>query len=74
MNYMNGGMRVENKKYKGDPLYIEIKIYVFCASSACGVSVEHMNAKETSDKECISFPWLLSHPKDIKNTSNSTTI
>ena len=50
-NYMNGGMRVEDKKYIDWENYeftlwqTQLNFAVFCASSACGVSVEHMNAK-----------------------------
>ena len=48
---MNGGMRVEDKKYIDWENYeftlwqTQLNFAVFCASSACGVSVEHMNAK-----------------------------
>ena len=50
-NYMNGGMRVEDKKYIAWENYeftlwqTQLNFVVFCASSACGVSVEHMHAK-----------------------------
>ena len=51
-NYMNGGMRVEDKKYIDWENYeftlwqTQLNFAVFCASSACDVSVEHMNAKK----------------------------
>ena len=50
-NYMNGGMRVEDKKhidwenYEFTLWQMELNFTVFCATSACGVSVEHMHAK-----------------------------
>ena len=49
--YMNGGMSVEDKKYIDWENYeftlwqAQLNFTVFCASSACGVSVEHMHAK-----------------------------
>ena len=47
----------------------------FCCSSACGVSVEHMNAKEPKIRSIyISLSCLLSYQKNIKNTRNSTAI
>ena len=45
MNYMNGGMRVEDKIYIDWENYeftlwqMQLNFTVFCASSACGVSV-----------------------------------
>ena len=50
-DYMNGGMRVEDKKYIDWENYeftlwqTQLNFAVFCASSACGVSVKHMHAK-----------------------------
>ena len=44
-----------------------ISLYI-CASSACGVSVEHMNAKKTNGEKHISISRLLSYQKNIKNT------
>ena len=50
-NYMNGGMRVEDKKYIDWQNYeftlwqMQLNFTVFCASSACGVSVKHMHTK-----------------------------
>ena len=50
-NYMNGGMRVEDKKYIAWENYeftlwqTQLNFAVFCTSSACGVSVEHIHAK-----------------------------
>ena len=50
-NYMNGRMRVEDQKYIDWENYeftlwqTQLNFAVSCASSACGVSVEHMHAK-----------------------------
>ena len=69
---MNGGMRVEDKKhidwenYEFTLWQTQLNFAVFCASSACDVSVEHMH-----DKKHISLSCLLSYQKNIKNTSNS---
>ena len=52
MNYLLGAVRVENQKFKDWDHYkftlwqSQLNFAVFCASSACGVSVEHLNAKE----------------------------
>ena len=51
-NYPLGAVRVEDKKFKDWDNYkftlwqTQLNFAVFCASSACGVSVEHMNAKK----------------------------
>ena len=68
-NYPLGAVRVEDQRLKDWDHYkftlwqSQLNFTVFCASSACGVSVEHLNAKEY-----ISIPRLLSHQKDIENT------
>ena len=68
MSYPLGAMRVEDKRfinwdnYKFTLWQTQLNFVVFCASSACGVSVEHMNAK----KPMISCS--LSCQKNIKNT------
>ena len=85
-NYMKGVMRGEDKKYIDWENYeftlwqTQLNFAVFCASSACGVSVEHMHAKipmiriyNTNDKY-ISLSCLLSYQKNIKNTSDSTSL
>ena len=75
MNYPLGAVRVEDQRFEDWDHYkftiwqLQLNFVVFCASSACGVSVEHLNAKEH-----ISISCLLSHQKDIKDTRNSTTI
>ena len=77
-NYPLGAVRVEDLRFKDWDYYkftiwqLQLNFVVFCASSACGVSVEHLNAKEINDKEHISLSCLLSHQKDIKDTRNPT--
>ena len=50
-NYPLGAVRVEDQRfidwehYKFTLWQTQLNFAVFCASSACGVSVEHMNAK-----------------------------
>ena len=50
-NHPLGAVRVEDQKFKDWDNYkfslwqMQLNFTVFCASSACGVSVEHMNAK-----------------------------
>ena len=51
-NYPLGAMRVEDQKFKDWDHYkftiwqSQLNFLVFCASSACGISVEHLNSKE----------------------------
>ena len=51
-NYPLGAVRVEDQKFKDWDHYkftlwqSQLNFAVFCASSACGVSVEHLNTKE----------------------------
>ena len=51
-NYPLGSVRIEDRKFKDWDHYkftiwqSQLNFVVFCASSACGVSVEHLNAKE----------------------------
>ena len=51
-NYLLGTVRVEDQKFKDWDHYkftiwqSQLNFAIFCASSACGVSVEHLNAKE----------------------------
>ena len=51
-HYLLGAVRVEDQKFKDWDHYkftlwqSQLNFTVFCASSACGVSVEHLNAKE----------------------------
>ena len=51
-NYLLGAVRVEDQKFKDWDHYkftlwqLQLNFTIFCASSACGVSVEHLNARE----------------------------
>ena len=51
-NYPLGAIRVKDQKFKDWDHYkftlwqLQLNFVVFCASSACGVSVEHINTKE----------------------------
>ena len=51
-NYLLGAVRVEDQRfidwdhYKFTLWQTQLNFTFFCASSACGVSVEHMNAKK----------------------------
>ena len=61
-NYPLGGVRVENQRfidwdhYKFTLCETQLNFVVFCASSACGVSVEHLNAKKTMIRSIYRFP------------------
>ena len=54
-------MRVEDQRFKGWDHYkfslwqSQLNFAVFCASSACGVSVEHLNAKKPTIKSVYRF-------------------
>ena len=60
-NYMNRGMRADDKKYidwencEFTLWQTQLNFAVFCASSACGVSVEHMNAKKPMMRSIYRF-------------------
>ena len=60
-NYLLGAVRVEDQKfkdwdhYKFTILQLQLNFVVFCASSACGVSVEHLNAKEPMIRSIYRF-------------------
>ena len=59
--YSLGAVRVEDRKYKDWDHYkftiwqSQLNFAVFCASSACGVSVEHLNAKEPMIRSIYRF-------------------
>ena len=61
MNYSLGAVRVEDQKFKDWDHYkftlwqSQLNFVVFCASYACGVSVEHMNAKEPMIRSIYRF-------------------
>ena len=60
-NYPLGAVTVEDQKFKDWDHYkftiwqLQLNFAVFCASSACGVSVEHLNAKEPMIKSIYCF-------------------
>ena len=60
-NYPLGGVRVEDQKYIDWDHYkftiwqSQLNFAVFCASSACGVSIEHLNAKEPMIRSIYRF-------------------
>ena len=60
-NYPLGATRVEDQKFKDWDHYkftiwqSQLNFAVFCASSACGVSVEHLNAKEPMIRSIYRF-------------------
>ena len=60
-NYQLGAMRVEDQRFKDWDHYkftiwqSQVNFAVFCASSACGVSVEHLNAKEPMIRSIYRF-------------------
>ena len=60
-NYPFGAVRVEDQRFKDWDHYkftiwqSQLNFVVFCASSACGVSVEHLNAKEPMIRSIYRF-------------------
>ena len=60
-NYPLGAVRVEDQKFKDWVHYkftkwqSQLNFAVFCASSACGVSVEHLNTKEPMIRSIYRF-------------------
>ena len=60
-NYLLGAVRVEDQKFKDWDNYkftiwqSQLNFAVFCASSACDVSVEHLNAKEPMIRSIYRF-------------------
>ena len=60
-NYPLCAVRVENQKFKDWDHYkftlwqSQLNLVVFCASCACGVSVEHLNAKEPMTRSIYRF-------------------
>ena len=60
-NYPLGAMRVKDQKFKDWDHYkftlwqSQLNFMVFCASSACGVSVEHLNANKPMVRSIYRF-------------------
>ena len=61
MNYLLGAVRVEDQRFKDWDHYkftiwqSQLNFMVFCASSACGGSVEHLNSKEPMIRSIYHF-------------------
>ena len=57
--YPLGEVKVEDKKYINWDYYtlwpLQLNFVVFCASSTCGVSVEHMNARKPMVRSIYRF-------------------
>ena len=60
-NYLLGEVRLEDQKFKDWDHYkftiwqSQLNFAIFCASSACGVSVEHLNAKQPMIRSIYRF-------------------
>ena len=60
-NYPLGAVRVEDQRFKDWDHYkfiiwqSQLNFVVFCVSSACGVSVEHLNTKEPMIRSIYRF-------------------
>ena len=60
-HYLNGAVRIEDQRFKDWDNYrftlwqSQLNFVVFCASSACGVSLEHLNAKESMIRSIYRF-------------------
>ena len=60
-NYPLGAVRVEDQKFKDWDHYkftiwqSQLNFAVFCASSACGISIEHLNAKKPMIRSIYRF-------------------
>ena len=60
-NYPLGAVRVEDQRFKDSDHYkftlwqSQLNFAVFCASSACSVSVEHLNAKKPTIRSIFRF-------------------
>ena len=72
-NYPLGAVRVEDQKFKDWDHYkftiwqSQLNFAVFCASSACGVSVEHLNAKEPMIRSIYRFHVYYHIRRILKN-------
>ena len=77
-NYPLGAVRVEDQRfidwdhYKFTLWQTQLNFTVFCASSACGVSVEHMNAKKPMIRSIYRNMNL--RTGKVKNYNNKTLI
>ena len=80
-NYLLGAVRVEDQRFNDWDYYkfslwqTQLNFAVFCASSACSVSVEHMNAKKPMIRSIYRFHvYYESYQTNIENNGNSTAI
>ena len=70
-NYPLGAVRVEDQRFKDWGHYkftlwqSQLNFAVFCASSACGVSVEHLNAKKPMIKSVYRLNHVYYHIRRI---------
>ena len=80
MNYLLGAVRVEDQKFKDWDHYkftiwqSQLNFAVFCTSSACGVSVEHLKAKEPMIRSIYRFHIYYHIRRILKDTRNPSTI
>ena len=71
-HYSLGAVRVEDQRFKDWYHYkftlwqSQLNFAVFCASSACGVSIEHLNAKEPMIRSIYQF-HVYNHIRRILN-------
>ena len=75
-NYPLGAVRVEDQRfidwdhYKFTLWQTQLNFVVFCASGACGVSVEHMNAKKPVIRSIRRILKILEIPLPYENSFN----
>ena len=78
-NYPLGAVRVKDQRFKDWDHYkftlwqSQLNFVVFCASSACGVSVEHLNAKEPMITSIYRFHVYYHIRRILNNTKRSHT-
>ena len=64
-NYPLGAVRVEDQRFKDWDHYkftlwqSQLNFAVFCVSSACGVSVEHLNAKKPMKRSIYIYMFTI---------------
>ena len=80
MNYPLGAVTVEDQRFKDWDHYkftiwqSQLNFVVFCASSACGVSVEHLNTKEPMIRSIYRFYVYYHIRRILKILLNPTAI
>ena len=79
-NYPLGAVRADDQKFKDWNNYkftlwqTQLNFAVFCASSACAVSIEHINAKKTMIRSTYRFHIYYHIRRILKNNRNSTAV